>query len=410
MGGGTLLVATEARYRRGPDGCARSTTGVDGYSLWQRYLDVFAHVLVLARTTAAAGPGTGEPVEGPGVRLMPLPDYRGAWEHVRVRHRLVRATRAAVQQADVLCLRAPGPIAGCAWRLRGARPFGVEVVGDPLDALARRAVRSAVRPFARRLLARELRAMCEGAVASAYVTERALQRRYPPGGWSLACSDIALADDAFAGPDAVRARARQRQGSTRHLVFVGSLARLYKGQDILLDAVARCRASGLDLTLTVVGDGAYRCWLETRADRHGLGGAVRFTGQLPPGTPVRDELTRADLFVLPSRTEGMPRAMLEAMAYGVPCLGTRVGGVPELLPDERLVPPGDVAALAGALGRWCAPDADLVAPALHDLTVAGRYRERALRPRRRAFLERLAAAARDGAETGLQPGVVGVGW
>jgi glycosyltransferase involved in cell wall biosynthesis len=390
----TVMVAVENRYRRGADGRVCSTTGVDGYRFWRRYLETFDRVLILARTRRSEDPEGGEPVEGPGVEVVPLPDYCGPVGFVRVRRALERAVTAAVERADVLCLRAPGPIAGSAWRARGRRPYGVEVIGDPLDALSRGAVRSIGRPLARLVLAREQRAMCRGAVAVSYVTEEALQRRYPPGGWSTACSDAGLGDDAFVDEGLVRARAACRAIAERRLVFVGSLAQLYKGQEVLLDAVARCRARGLDVSLTVVGDGRYRGRLEARA--RPLGPAVTFAGQLPAGAAVRDEVDRADLFVLPSRAEGLPRAMLEAMARGVPCVGSRVGGVPELLPAERLVPPGDATALADVVARLCAPTADLVTPGLRDLAVARRYHEHRLEPRRLAFHARLAAAAADG--------------
>jgi glycosyltransferase involved in cell wall biosynthesis len=84
--------------------------------------------------------------------------------------------------------------------------------------------------------------------------------------------------------------------------------------------------------------------------RLNLGHVVEFVGSLPPGESVYRELRKADLFVLPSRTEGLPRALIEAMAVGLPCIATGVGGIPELLDPEDLVSPGDVTGLACQIG------------------------------------------------------------
>ena len=88
----------------------------------------------------------------------------------------------------------------------------------------------------------------------------------------------------------------------------------------------------------------------------------------------------------------MPRAVIEAMARGVPGLATRVGGIPELLPDDRLVPAGNARALAHALIRLCSPKTDFAELARRDRTVARRYHAGALRERRRMFYRRLATA------------------
>ena len=94
---------------------------------------------------------------------------------------------------------------------------------------------------------------------------------------------------------------------------------------------------------------------ETRrlADQLGLGGRVEFTGWLE-AERARATLAAATIFVLPSFVEGMPMALLEAMALGLPVIATPVGGVPEIVThqvDGLLVPPGDVDALAAAIAR-----------------------------------------------------------
>ena len=136
-------------------------------------------------------------------------------------------------------------------------------------------------------------------------------------------------------------------------VFVGRLT-TQKGVDLLLRAWA-------ELTelreLILVGDGAERASLEALASQLKLD-HVTFIGST---NDVRTYLQQADFFVLPSRAEGIPNAMLEAMACGLPVVASRVGGIPDVVQHGEsglLVPPEDVPALAGAISRLLA-DSDL---------------------------------------------------
>jgi glycosyltransferase involved in cell wall biosynthesis len=135
--------------------------------------------------------------------------------------------------------------------------------------------------------------------------------------------------------------------------------RPYKGHAVLLDAVALLRARGLALRVVLVGDGELRRSLEARIARDGLGGIVELRGALPHEEVPR-VLAAATAMVLPSVTardgqmEGIPVALMEAMAAGVPVVSSRLSGIPELVPEEvggLLVPEGDAAALADAMER-----------------------------------------------------------
>lgn len=138
--------------------------------------------------------------------------------------------------------------------------------------------------------------------------------------------------------------------SVLRLCLVGTLEQIYKAHDILLYALHELKMSyKLDIRLTLVGDGKYRPELEKLSQQLGLSGSVRFTGMLRGGEAVRRQLDQSDLFVLPSRQEALPRAMIEAMARGLPCIGSTVGGIPELIPLEDCVPPGDIRALANKI-------------------------------------------------------------
>jgi glycosyltransferase involved in cell wall biosynthesis len=144
-----------------------------------------------------------------------------------------------------------------------------------------------------------------------------------------------------------------------------------KGQDVLIRALARldARGAGGAFELWLAGDGRSRAALGRRARQLGLGDRVRFLGRR---TDVFAVMRAADLVVLPSRHEGHPLALLEAMALGRPCLAAAVGGIPEIVREGYtglLVPPEDPAALADALLRLRAD------PALRDALGAAAARD-----------------------------------
>jgi glycosyltransferase involved in cell wall biosynthesis len=233
----------------------------------------------------------------------------------------------------------------------------------------------------------QLRRQCAHAAAGCYVTGAALQRRYPlpPGALSVAASDVDLGEDAFVSTP----RRWDAAPAFPRLVFVGTLAQLYKAPDILVEAVGRCAQRGRPVELDLLGDGAHRAELAQRAARLGVAARVRFHGHVPAGPAVRDHLDRADVFVLPSRQEGLPRALVEAMARGLPCLGSRVGGIPELLEADEMVAAGDADALADLIIARAYDATWLTAASARNHQKAGSYRRPLLDARHRDFLTRV---------------------
>lgn len=379
------LVVLEHRFLRTPDGHIWSSTGC-AYPFWARYREVFDSVRVVARVADVAEPKSGWlRVDGPGVDFAAVPTYVGPRQYLMRRSAVRKAVREAYRPGDAVILRVGSVLADALLPLLKERqvPYAVEVVSDPWDVFSPGAVRHPLRPFFRRWFARRLRSQCAGAAAAAYVTESALQRRYPPapGVLAVGCSDVELPRDAFSDFP----RPQRYGGTMATIVTVGTLEQLYKAPDVLVDAVGLAVKDGLDLRLVFVGDGQYRPWLERRAEERGLAGRVRFAGWLPLGSAVRHELDAADLFVLPSRQEGLPRAMIEAMARGLPCIGSTVGGIPELIPDEDQVPPNDPRALAEKLREVLSHPGRMEGMSIRNLHRAGTYREEVLAVRRRAF-------------------------
>lgn len=387
-----VCVVTEERFNRTPDGSVW-TSRVHGYDFWRRYLTEFEAVKVVGRVRdISAKEPAWRRVGGDGVEIAPVAYYVGPWQYLRKRKSVIESARDSTGPSDAIIFRLHSQLANCIEPAltRTGRPYGVELVTDPYDILGHRATRSILSPFFRRWFSFKVRRQCAGAAAIAYVTKDALQRRYPPPVSAFATYYSSV--DLGAADLAAQPRDKTVCESGRfNLITVTTLRQLYKAPDLLIDALSQCVKGGLDLSLTIVGGGKYRPALEARAHRRGVADRVTFTGDLPSGRAVLDHLDKADLFVLPSYQEGLPRAMVEAMARAVPCIGTNVGGIPELLPPEDMVPPGKPRLLAEKIKEVLSDPARLSAMSAVNLLKAKEYRDSVLEERRREMFRHLRA-------------------
>ena len=130
------------------------------------------------------------------------------------------------------------------------------------------------------------------------------------------------------------------------IVYVGEFRHI-KGADILIDAVARLRAGGKPVTLTLAGEGEEIGSLKNQIQQHGLAGAVRFIGHVK----ARDGFSKGRLLVVPSRGDSMPYVVIEAAAAGIPMVAANVGGIPEIFGThtDALFAPNMVGAMADAI-------------------------------------------------------------
>ena len=131
------------------------------------------------------------------------------------------------------------------------------------------------------------------------------------------------------------------------IVYVGEFRHI-KGADLLIDAVARLRAGGKPVMLTLAGDGEETDALKAQIARLGLTDAVRFIGHVKP----RYGFSKGRLLVVPSRGDSMPYIVIEAAAAGVPMVAAQVGGIPEIFGPHAgaLFAPNSVGAMAEAIG------------------------------------------------------------
>ena len=410
-----LVVTLDFRFVRTPDGQVWTRTTYP-YSFWERYLKVFERVQVVARAEMKESVDEHyRAVMGPGVQFHAVPYYLGAWQYLKVRRRVQKFLRTVIApEAAVLCRvgsRLAEDFLPLLWK--SGRPYGLEVVGDPYEAFAPRAIKHPLRPYLRRHATRALKEQCARAAAVSYVTQQALQRRYPCGSkFAVGVSDTDLQPDWFSSlprgfvtsdcitelraEDCTWGPKQFTSASRPRLLFVGSLEQMYKGQDILLRAVAQVQKK-IPVELRIVGAGRHRQELESLAESLSLGDSVHFTGELSSGAAIQSELDGATLMVLPSRTEGLPRVIVEAMARALPCIASNVGGIPELLDAEDLVPPGDADALATKIEEVLRSPSRLNRMSVRNLAKAQQFRPEVLEKRRTEFYRFL----RDTTETWL---------
>ena len=402
-------ITLEHRFLGTPDGRTWTVTQFP-YEFFKNYLEIFDRVRVIARVFPT--PRVEDhfrAVDGPGLEVFAMPAYKGPFEFVRQHARVRARAESAVEAGDAAILRVHSQVANSveAWLTQRKQPFALEVVADPIDVLSPKANRHPVAPVARLYFASRLKSQCRRAMAVSYVTREALQRRYPPDldHYATNFSSVSLRPDSFAEfhrtrhqfatsfsdvelpNDSFAAGGRQPVNTRRLMraIFVGTLDSLYKGPDTLVEAVQLCKQNGVEIELVVIGSGRYQEILQKKCERMGIERQVRFTGSLPAGDPVRKELDLADLFILPSRAEGLPRAMLEAMARGIPCVGSTVGGIPELLSEEDMVPANNAKALSVKLMSIVADRWRLSEMSARCLNVAASYSAAELSKKRQEF-------------------------
>lgn len=140
------------------------------------------------------------------------------------------------------------------------------------------------------------------------------------------------------------------------IVCLGEL-RPVKAFDVLIQALATLKASGLQVSATIAGDGPDAAELTALARQHEVGDLVRFVGH----RAAREAFAMGRMLVIPSRAESLPYVVLEAAAAGMPIISTRVGGIPEIFGPQAgtLIASDDVGVLASAIGAALARPQDV---------------------------------------------------
>lgn len=385
-----VLVVADAHFYKTPDGKYWAKT-IYGNHFWQRYLSVFEKVAVASRTKHVDEIDTNKylRVDGPNVRVIELPFLRGMKEYLKSYFELKKGAKIAIEDASTAIFRLPSVVADLVldqYKKTG-KPYSIEVVADPFDAYQSNKI-------AQKYYTKKLQQAALNANGVSYVTQNYLQSKYPSSakieGESLQkfesfYSTINLNSSYFGEP-----RKYSANKSKYTIVHTAnSINSESKGHITVLKIVKSMREKNFSVDVIFIGDGTKRDYFEQLSIEYGIADYVSFTGLLPSSNDVRDVLLKGDIFIFPTKAEGLPRAVIEAMAVGLPCLSTPVNGIPELLPQEYLFDPNNVDGFTGKLIDLINNPNKMETMSKVNIEKAKEYSYEILSKRRKLFYEKL---------------------
>lgn len=253
--------------------------------------------------------------------------------------------RKLIKKADFLVVRSPSflGLITLTLNLFHRKKYFIELVGDPKEALltAKKNPNFLYKNFVS-LISACNKFFIYNASGVIYVTERALQEKYPTLGLSSHASNVEVsikAKDLEFGDFS-------NNNEYFKIGLIGSFNNHYKGIKEAIEAINILHKKNYKLKLHILGSGTLQNYYENLLKELHLENYIIFDGILSGGEEVINWLETLDLYIQPSYTEGLPRALIEAMSVGLPAIATNVGGIPELLSPDNIINPHDSTALA----------------------------------------------------------------
>lgn len=257
------------------------------------------------------------------------------------------------------------------------------VVGDPWDSFWNYSIAGKlIAPFAYYSLKR----MQQRAKYSIYVTNEYLQSRYPTTGKSIACSNV----DMITGDSSALSKRQEWIDKHDHNRYkIATLAALnvrYKGQEYVINALYKLRQQGINDFEYHLAGGGDDSYLRGLIKKYHLTDCVFIHGAIPH-SEITAFLDGIDIYIQPSKQEGLPRALIEAMSRGCLCLGSKVAGIPELLDSDYIFPAGNSKSIAKILSGIT--KVKMYEQANRNFEEAKLYDKRILDNRRKDFLMKI---------------------
>lgn len=317
------------------------------YNFYQRYLRVFETLRIAVRVAPEVQllPKRIK-VEDPRIEIVHIEDFSGPFQYLKVYRGIGCELKNVTEGCDAAVIRIPSTIGQRVARavIKSRLPYAVEVVYDAEDGW--RSERNLIHKFLWMYIDREMRQICYNADGVSCVTEHYLQRHYyskKKRAFVSHYSSLELPKSFYLSP--------KQYPDNRTFVIANVANQIQfngrKGFNEIIEAIKVLKDRGIVVNAKFVGQ-SYHGGIEKL---QGLSKYLRVDKQIEyMGYLTRSELdvflTNVDIFVMPTRAEGLPRVIIEAMAKGLPVITTPVSGNPELVSNYFLVEYDDVELLA----------------------------------------------------------------
>lgn len=388
-----LLVSADAHIYRTKDG-KYWTPKIYGYGFWTRYLQVFDEVRIVSRMKEVEqfSPKWIR-VDGPNVEVYGIPFYQGPKQLLKKYFPIQKALENASNGCDAAIIRMPSQTSYMTYKkIAKGIPVAGEIVYDPTDDVNDKSNGILMQAINRRISA-QLSSFCKTVNGVSYVTENTIQRHYPSRAriqgesntyFESYYSTITLTDDAFTKP--------RRYDAVKTITVALSDVAMNterKGERTLIKAIKLAKDKGYDIRAIIIGDGTKKEEFMSLSESYGVSDRIYFTGLLPTSDDVRAILLKADVFVFPTKAEGLPRGILEAIAIGMPVLSSPVGGIPEILNEECLFDPSDAESYANKLCEFIDTPSIMEQLSQENYKKAQEFKNEILQKRRNEFYKKL---------------------
>jgi len=295
---------------------------------FERYLNIFDEFEIIARERELSNKETTKSqTVNSSVGFLTIKGYKYLKSSV-VRRKIYEK----VDKSDCLIIRLPSILGLYVINIakKMNKPYLIELVGCPWDAFWNS-------NMSKKIVAPVITALTRRAVHDAkyvvYVTEEFLQKRYPTIGESISCSNVTLHSvDELSLLNRIEKINELKLNKKKILGTCATVDALYKGQQYVIQAISKLKSEGYNVEYQLVGGGD-PSFLKSLAEKFGVEREVKFLGEMKH-EDVFDWLEEIDIYIQPSETDGLPRAVIEAMSKGCPVIGSNAGGIPELIDKE----------------------------------------------------------------------------